>query len=177
MEEVYSKSLIKIAVTGPESTGKTTLAESLAAKYHTLWVPEYARKYIDNLDHPYQKEDVEKIARGQIKNIYESSQKVDKLLICDTELVVIKIWMEVRYGNCPDWIINELEKQFFHIYFLCYPDIPWVYDKQREHPHLREYLFELYEKELQKNNFNYVIIKGNKEERLLKAAKEINKLL
>lgn len=161
MEKNVNKQLIRIAVTGPESTGKTTLAEGLAHKLNCLWVPEYAREYIDKINRPYDKHDVENIAHGQIKNLYEAEQKSNKILICDTELIVIKIWMEVKYGNCPEWIINEMKNQKFDLYLLCYPDIPWTFDKQREHPNLREYLFELYEKELLNLNYNYFIIKGD----------------
>lgn len=177
MEKNINKSLIKIAVTGPESTGKTTLAKNLALSFNSLWVPEYARDYIANLKTPYNKQDVENIAKGQLKSIKDIERQADKLLICDTELIVIKIWMEVKYGNCPEWIRNEVQKQDFDLYLLCYPDIPWTYDEQREHPNLREYLFDLYEKELQKNNFNYYIIKGNKEERISKAYEKISILI
>ena len=177
MEKNINKSLIKIAVTGPESTGKTTLAENLALRFNSLLVPEYARDYIDNLKTPYNKQDVENIAKGQLKSIKDIEKHADKLIICDTELIVIKIWLDVKYGECPQWILNEVQKQNFDLYLLCYPDIPWVYDKQREHPNLREYLFNLYENELQKNNFNYHIIKGNIEERMSEAYKKINKLI
>jgi len=175
--EKNNNKLITIAVTGPESTGKTTLAQMLAKHFNTLWVPEYAREYIDKINYPYQKEDVEQIAIGQIKRQKEYEQKADKLLISDTELVVIKIWMEVKYNICHNWIIDEIKKQSFKLYLLCYPDIPWVYDEQREHPYMREYLFTLYEKELIENNFNYVIVKGDYITRFNYAVKEVNKIL
>jgi hypothetical protein len=35
----------RICLVGAESTGKTTLAQMLAERYQTVWVPEYGREY------------------------------------------------------------------------------------------------------------------------------------
>ena len=57
------ETLIKVAIVGPESSGKTFLAEKLAAHYNCLWVPEYAREYLERLNAPYIQDDVEYIAK------------------------------------------------------------------------------------------------------------------
>ncbi|HXH19021.1 MAG TPA: ATP-binding protein, partial [Chitinophagales bacterium] len=89
----------KIVIVGPESSGKTFLAEKLAAHFQCLWVPEYAREYLEKLNKPYTKEDVEKIAEGQLRLEDETAAKSKSLLICDTNLLVIKIWMDHKYGT------------------------------------------------------------------------------
>jgi len=74
----------KIAITGPESTGKSLLAEQLARYYNTVYVPEYAREYIDNLNKPYNFDDILKIAKAQLKNEKLLETKANKILFCDT---------------------------------------------------------------------------------------------
>src|SRR5438105_3806131 len=89
----------KVVVIGPECTGKSELSEFLAAHFDTSWVPEYARGYIDNLVRPYQESDLLTIAHGQMRLEDEWPRNSKNLLICDTNLYVIKIWSEFKFGN------------------------------------------------------------------------------
>jgi NadR type nicotinamide-nucleotide adenylyltransferase len=168
---------LKIAITGPESTGKSILAEQLAEHYHTVWVPEYAREYINNLDRLYKQEDILEIAKGQIRSETEICRQASELLICDTELIVIKIWSEVKYGECDQWILNKLDNQKYNLYLLCDIDIPWSDDPQREHPHMREYLFNLYRQELLARELSFRIISGLGNRRLDNAIRIIDSLI
>ena len=156
----------RIAITGPESTGKSTLAGQLAEYYQTIWVPEFARDYIAELNHQYTLQDLENISRGQLELIAQAEAKNPEYLIADTELLVLKIWSENAFGSCPAWILDELKKQRFDLYLLMNIDLPWEPDPQREHPHLRQYFFDLYKKELEQLNFPYHIISGSDQERL-----------
>jgi NadR type nicotinamide-nucleotide adenylyltransferase len=169
-------SLVKrIAITGPESTGKSWLAEKLALQYECLWVPEYARKYLINLGHPYTYEDILKIAHGQMASEEEAMQSADKFLFCDTECLVTKIWCDVKFGKCHYWIIEQIEQQPHDLYLLCDIDLAWEPDPLREHPHKRSYLFDLYLNELQKRNLPIEIISGTGEARLKCAVGAMNK--
>ena len=103
--------MISVAVVGPESTGKTTLTQSLSAYYSAVWVQEYAREYLTDLDGPYDQSDLLSIAAGQIKSLNESAKKANGLLLQDTDLMVIKIWSEVKYGDVNPWIQMQLEFQ------------------------------------------------------------------
>jgi NadR type nicotinamide-nucleotide adenylyltransferase len=165
--------LHRIAITGPESTGKSLLASKLAGHYHTAFVPEFARDYINNLQRPYNQEDILEIARGQVRTENEAAKKAKGFLFCDTELIVTKIWSEVKYGNCDPWILDSIEKQKYDLYLLCYIDIPWEDDPQREHPHMREKLFQLYFDELTERNLPFAVVSGLGEKRLAGAVKEI----
>jgi NadR type nicotinamide-nucleotide adenylyltransferase len=171
------KDLKKIAIVGPESTGKSTLAEMLAKHYHTCWVREYAREYIDNLTIPYQKKDLDLIAKGQIQAEDDLMSSANGILICDTNLIIIKVWSEYKYGSCEDWILEEINTRKYDLHLLTYIDIPWENDPQREHPDKREYFYNIYQKELETRNFGYVEIKGKMEERFQIAVSEINTLL
>lgn len=163
----------RIAITGPESTGKSTLAQELAQYFNTLWVPEFAREYIGNLDQPYTLADLENIARGQIALQQQNEAAASELVIADTELLVLKIWSENAFGQCPAWILEELQQQQFDLYLLMNVDLPWKPDPQREHPHLRQYFFDLYKSELERLGFPYQIISGTDEERFRKALQVI----
>jgi NadR type nicotinamide-nucleotide adenylyltransferase len=165
----------RIAVTGPESTGKSRLAGQLAEYFHTSWIPEYAREYIDGLDRPYDETDILEIARGQMEREERQASASKGLLFCDTELIVTKIWSEVKYGRCHPWILEQIEKHPYDLYLLCYIDIPWEADPQREHPHMRERLFTLYYEELLERNFPFEVIKGLDGERLQNAVRQIRK--
>jgi NadR type nicotinamide-nucleotide adenylyltransferase len=169
--------MIRIAVVGPESTGKSTLAGQLAAKYHTVWVPEYAREYIDNLKRPYSVYDIESIARGQIDTEERAVPSAKSLLICDTNLIVVQIWFEHAYGYCPEWIRRSNRERKYHLHLLTDIDIPWEPDPQREHPLLREYLFNRYKCLLDELFTPYVIISGKENQRLNRAIQGINDLL
>jgi len=164
----------KIAITGPESTGKSQLSERLAGYYHTTWVPEFARAYIDHLDREYNHADILKIARGQLRSENRLLKHAKTFLFCDTELIVTKIWSDVKYSQCDEWILKKIDKHKYDLYLLCYIDIPWEFDPQREHPQLREHLFNLYLQEMTERNLPFAVVSGLGEERLQNAVDIIN---
>ncbi len=167
------KELKKIAITGPESTGKSMLAEQLAKHFNTVWVPEYAREYIDKLTRPYEQSDIVKIAKGQT-HLESAVQKNAKgFLFSDTELIVTKIWSDVKYHECDEWILENIERQTYDLYLLCYIDLPWSPDPQREHPHMREHLFDLYLQEMVERSLPFSVVSGIGEERLMNAIRII----
>lgn len=161
--------MIRIAVTGPESTGKSTLTSQLAEYFNTIWVPEYAREYLSNLKRAYNEHDLLEIAKGQVKleNKYISSSK--KLIFYDTELLVIKIWSEHKYNRVHPWILSRCREIEYDLYLLTTTDITWEEDPQRENPERGAYFFSLFKQELEDKNSDYGIISGKGEQRLLKA--------
>jgi nicotinamide riboside kinase len=78
----------RIAITGPESTGKSQLAEKLAEYYQTLWVAEYAREYLEKINRPYNYNDVLEIAKAQLDEENKAAKKANKILFCDTDFTV-----------------------------------------------------------------------------------------
>ncbi len=178
MEKVASNKLIKIAITGPESTGKTTLASELAAHYQTIWVEEFARDYLMKKNGIYKSEDLLYIAEQQYKSEQNSIKEATKLLICDTEFINIKIWSIVKYGFCNDSILNLAKNQDYNLILLCKNDIPWENDLLRENHDKGDELFELFVKELKYYEHNYHIIDGSTiNTRKNKAINEIDKVL
>ncbi|HFA49888.1 MAG TPA: ATPase [Bacteroidetes bacterium] len=149
-----------IVITGPESTGKTTLAGQLAAHFKTVWVPEFARSYISGLDRQYIENDLLEIAKGQLLQENKMKEKAGGVLFLDTSLEVLKIWSGYKYGRCHPFILDQLKAQKHRLYLLCEPDIKWEKDPQRENPDDRQKLFELYVQELTQQNTNFVKISG-----------------
>ena len=168
------KKRYKIVLTGPESCGKTTLAASLASHYQTDWVPEYARGYLSDLKRDYTEKDILEITKFQLAAELAAMEKVEKFLFCDTSMVVLKVWSEVKYGRHYPLISNNLKNVPADLYLLCRPDIPWTYDPLRENPYDREFFFEIYQKELNHLSLPYVELAGSMEKRMQIAISAIN---
>jgi NadR type nicotinamide-nucleotide adenylyltransferase len=165
----------KVAITGPESSGKTTLAMALAAHFQTTWVPEYARLYLDKNGPGYEEADLLNIAKGQAywELTYARDARND-LLICDTDLLVLKIWSEVKFSHCHPWIDRQLHTHAYDLHLLCSPDIAWEPDPQREHPEQRQELYLRYLAALVEMKADYTIIQGiDPKDRLLQAIRAI----
>src|SRR6187549_922384 len=110
----------KVCILGPECTGKTALSKFLSEHFKTVWVEEYARAYLNKLGRPYQQADLLKIAHGQIRMEDEWLPDSNKILICDTNLIVIKIWSQVKYGSCDDHLIRQLQGRTYDLFLLTY---------------------------------------------------------
>ena len=180
----------KIVVIGPESTGKSTLCEKLAAHYQTAWVEEYAREYLLENGTEYSFENLLDVAKGQIANEesgVNSWQTVHKSAIgnpkspifIDTDMYVMKVWCEFVFEKCHHWILNRIVERKYDLYLLCNIDIPWVKDELREYPDLvtREKLYHHYKDIMVNQNVPWVDISGSYEERLQKAVAAINNIL
>jgi len=155
--------MYRIAILGPESTGKTALANQLADHFQSPWVPEYARSYIENLKTPYTYNDVCNIALKQIEEekFYENIEFTNnKFVFFDTELIITKIWFDFRFGKVPQFLTDRMKISYFDLYLLCSPDLPWESDPVREHGEDREYFFDWYKKEIEQTGKPNVIVTG-----------------
>ncbi len=160
-----SMDLIRIVVIGPESTGKSSLCEALAKHFDADWCPEFAREYLTTHGKDYNFEQLDEIARGQLKLEDELAARAirqwnDKpkhltpkpMLFVDTDMYVMKVWCEFVFGKCHDWISEEISRRKYDLYLLCHTDLPWQQDHLREYPDLetRESLLGIY-RDLLKN--------------------------
>ncbi|WP_299524872.1 ATP-binding protein [Winogradskyella sp.] len=173
---------IKVVLFGPESTGKTTLSRQLAEHYDSVWVPEYAREYLqhkwDNEHKTCESKDLLPIAYGQMKLENELAQKTDSVLICDTDLLETKVYSEAYYlGTCDPILETHALENSYDLYFLTYIDTPWEKDDLRDKPNERIKMFKAFENALVTHSRPYVLLKGNKKERLEIAVKHIDNLL
>jgi nicotinamide riboside kinase len=170
--------MIRIAITGPESTGKSWLCEALAEHYQAVLVPEYAREYLNHLKTPYTRDDVINIAHIQHEMIMDAAeQQASSFMIADTELLVISIWLEHKYGNSDPFVERQLRLQPFDLYLLCDIDLPWEEDPLREHPHQREVLLNKYKTRLDQLEVRYTLVRGTGTQRLRNAIAAIQQTL
>ncbi|MFK7812659.1 MAG: AAA family ATPase [Maribacter sp.] len=177
-----STDIIKIVLFGPESTGKTTLSEQLARHYHTVWVPEYAREYLQNKWNDERKtcepHDLLPIAEGQMELENSLAKKATEVLICDTDLLETKVYSEAYYvGHCDPILEKYALQNTYELYLLTNIDVPWVGDDLRDKPNERERMFLYFKETLEKYNRNFITLTGNKKTRLQTAIAHIDKLL
>lgn len=147
-----------IAIVGPESSGKTTLAKCLAEAMAGVWLPEYARERL--IDSNYSEEDVLQVAREQLARELDLVRSDPSYAIFDTDAIVLKIWFSERFGYVPDFINRHLDEQSARVYLLTYPDLEWQSDPRRESKDDLMRLFSLYEAELSFRGFRYGVVRG-----------------
>jgi nicotinamide riboside kinase len=172
-----NKNIIKIAIVGPESTGKSTISKGLAQYYKTLWVPEYARYYCAGLTAPCTLQDELNMFYGQIALEEAIEVACDTgLLICDTTFLTVKIWSDYQLGETPQPVLDALKIHKYDFYILLKNDIPWEPDPLRDFEGLSDYFMEVWRKELITLNANYVEV-GGLENRLQNVIEVVDKLL
>lgn len=167
----------KILITGPESTGKSSLVKSLAYFFQATYVEEYAREYIKLIKRDYIEEDLLEIAKGQIQREYKALKKTEKLVFFDTDLTVIDIWSREKYGKTHPWILEEMRKRAYDLYLIPDIDLEWTFDPQRENPNDRDRLIKLYQQSFEIRNIPYHMVRGQGEERTQNAIELIRREL
>ncbi len=169
---------LKIVIVGPESTGKTWLCEQLALHYKVPWIPEYARTYLEQNPGEYTLKDLILISRGQLEEEYKATQKSNHLLIVDTNMLVMKVWMEHAFQHSHSIIEESLLNYEYDLTLLTNIDVPWIPDPLREHPHLREYFMKVYRDLLISYKIEYMeITNASFEDRLKQAISAIDELI
>ncbi|RTZ08240.1 DUF4301 family protein [Flavobacterium bomense] len=172
--------IIKIALFGPESTGKTTLARQLADYYKTEWVPEFARDYLqekwDSSQQICTVDDMLPIAYGQAKLENERTLIANKYLFCDTNLMVTKVFSEVYYNYCDPLLHEAARAHEYDLFFLTDIDVPWEKDDLRDKAEGRESVFAVFKQSLIDNNKPFITLSGDQDLRLKKAIASVNDL-
>jgi nicotinamide riboside kinase len=172
--------IVRIAIFGPESTGKTTLAKQLAEHYQTTWVPEFARDYLqEKLDSGKgicELSDMLPIAYGQANLEKEKSAVANKYLFCDTNLMVTKVFSELYYQYCDPLLDAAARSHHYDLYFLTDIDVPWEADGLRDSPEGRDSVFSVFQQALIDNQKPYLTLTGDVATRLKKAISIIDEL-
>jgi NadR type nicotinamide-nucleotide adenylyltransferase len=163
-----------VTLTGPESTGKTTLAETIARAHGAPWSGEFSRTYLERrlAADPAASlgpDDVEAIARGQIAGedaaLADAVARDRPLVVRDTDLASTVVYARHYYGECPAWIVAVARARRAALYLLCAPDLPWTPDGIRDRPHARESLHAEFRAVLDELGCRYVEVRGSLAER------------
>lgn len=156
-----NKQVKKIAIVGPESTGKSTISQQLARHYQVSWVPEYARYYCASLTQPCSLQDEINMFIGQVAledAILATSDS--QFVICDTTFLTVKIWSDEMLGETPQIVLDALKTRTYDFYILLDIDLPWQEDPLRDFPHLREHFMAIWHKELNAIEATYTVVGG-----------------
>ncbi len=167
----------RICVFGPESTGKSTLTKQLAMHYQTHAVPEYARTLLESQQGQIELSDIAKIAKGQLSCEAALAMTANRLLFCDTDLLLTTIWSHWLFGECPDEVTQQAHQQHYDLYLLTDVDVPWATDQVRYLPNDRSNFFARCETVLQQSRRKYVVVRGDWEQRLQSAITVVDSLL
>ena len=180
LQNTGGSEIIRIALFGPESTGKTTLAKQLAEHFQTAWAPEFAREYLqekwNNTAQICDVNDMLPIAYGQTQLENKSLSIANKFLFCDTNLMVTKVFSEVYYNFCDPLLDKAARKHNYDLFFLTDIDIPWEKDDLRDKPEGRETVFAVFKQTLIDNNKPFITLSGDKDFRLKKAIQIVTDL-
>lgn len=167
-------------IIGPESTGKSTLTHQLAAHFDTTRADEFARQYLETLGRTYTIDDLNRIAKGQIQaeEIALAGAR-NGVVFFDTDLHVVKVWSESKYGTCDEVILKSIAERRYDLYILTDIDMPWQSDPLREHPdpEMRAYFFNIYQDIVQASGLPFVLVQGSEPERLQAAIQAVQALL
>ena len=169
--------LARVCVTGPESTGKTTLASRLAAHWHTAWVPEASRAYAERKASPLVAGDVTPIAREHVAMSSAAAPLATRLLVLDTDLLSTVIYARHYYGVVPPEVDALERARRADLYLLCDVDVPWVHDGIRDRPVDRESMLALFRDALDARALRWTMIRGDWNVRWLTAHDAVETLL
>lgn len=162
--------LFRVCITGPESTGKTELAASLAKALETEWVPEGARVYAERVMRELTSADVEPIAREHIALAKRAQEcALDSgltVLVLDTDLISTIVYGRHYYGFTSEWLEREAGARLADLYLLCDVSIPWEADGIRDRPDDREEWYGEFAEALRERGARVVALGGSREERL-----------
>jgi len=170
-------SITKIAIVGPESTGKSWVSEQLARAYGTICVPEYSREYCLNLRRDYTLQDELNIYYGQLaleRSLVPLAQH--NLLFCDTTFLTVKVWCDYLFGDTPQEVKDRLSQHRYDFYLLMNIDLPWENDPLRDfpEPEQRSHFLQVWKNELDDLGATYQLISGLGEERFQHAKQAVD---
>jgi NadR type nicotinamide-nucleotide adenylyltransferase len=169
--------VIRVVLTGSESTGKTTLAGRLAEHYGVEYVPEFVREYAARKEGALEFGDHGPIARGQIALEDAALAAGGRLVLQDTDLLSTVVYCDHYFGECPRWIIDAARDRRPDLYLLCEIDLPWIEDGVRDRGHMRDEMQNLFRAAVRASKAKYVVIDGDAGQRLRKAVDAIDELL
>jgi HTH-type transcriptional regulator, transcriptional repressor of NAD biosynthesis genes len=173
----------RICLVGAESTGKTTLAQMLAERYQTVWVPEYGREYSERKlaeegEYSWRSEEFALIAKTQCERENEAARRANKILICDTDAFATGVWHRRYMGEpSPEVEAVAADHRRPDLYLLTDVNAPFIQDGTRDGELIREWMHETFVAELTAHLRPFRLLSGSLQERFCKAVECIDEVV
>lgn len=172
--EVYSDLITRVVFVGAMSTGKTTLAQTLAVRYRTAWMPEYGREYWEKhqANRRLDLAAFDAIATGHIEREDRLVMEANKYLFVDTNAITTCVYAQDYHGRAPALLTALAQKaqSRYDLFFLCEDDIPYDDTWDRSGPQKREWFHRMVVADLNERRIPFVRLRGPLEERIAKVA-------
>lgn len=121
--------MLRLVLSGVESTGKSGLAALLARRLGGLLVPEHGRAYTEALDRPLTLADHHAIATGHRAEAAAAAARARALLVEDTDILMTTAWATMLFGNRDPLLAAIPSEGDLHL--LLMPDLPFAPDPVR----------------------------------------------
>ena len=167
----------RVRIVGPESTGKTTLAEALAARFDTVYVPEAARDLYARKGFQFDYDDVAEVAWAQLEAEEAAAHEANRVLLCDTDALTTLVYARHYFGQVPRLLERLAEERQYDLTLLCHPDLPWQADPVRDSAEARVPLFDAFRQELGRRGVRYVDVLGTGDTRTAIAVRAVEAML
>ena len=167
----------RVCIIGPEATGKTTLADRLARHYDTVMVGEFARSLVDASGRRVSDHLFPMILKGQAASEAAMARQANRVLICDSDAFTTMLYRRLYFGDCPDYLRAEAERERYDLYLLTTPDTPADGGTPAGHPEQRSWFFERSVEWLSRRAASYVVVNGSWDQRFAAATNAIDALL
>ena len=165
----------KILILGAESTGKSQLAEALAVRYKTVWVPEYLREFVETGGKVPQEPDQLNIAQMQLAREQAAAQKANTWLFCDTSPLLTAIYGQYYFKKVDPRLAALADQHDYDFTIVTAPDFPWMPDGlQRESPAVRDYIHEQILETLEDRNIPHMLVTGSVQDRVEQVVMALN---
>ena len=167
----------RVCIIGPESTGKTTIAERLATHYDTVMVGEFARTLVEVSGRRVSDHLFPIILKGQAASEAALARQANRVLICDSDAFTTMLYRRLFFADCPDYLRAEAERERYDLYLLTTPDTPSGSLSPHNHPEQRSWFFERSVEWLTRRDAHFVVVNGSWDERFEAATSAIDALL
>ena len=162
-----SAPLLRVAILGAESSGKSTLAEALAARYGTVWVPEYLREFVDTRGRVPFESDQYPIARTQLEREDAAAARATRFLFCDTTPLMTALYSRQYWGRVDPQLARLDSRHDYALTLVTAPDSPWEPDGlQRESEEVRQQVHRMLLDTLAARAIPYILLEGELAQRM-----------
>lgn len=161
----------RVAILGAESSGKSTLAATLAERFGTVWVPEYLREFVDTMGRVPYEDDQYPIARRQVAREEAAAMHANGVLFCDTTPLMTAIYSQFYWGRVDAGLAQLAARHDYALTLVTAPDSPWEEDGlMRESDEVRQHIHQQVLAQLAAKGIAYTLVSGTLEQRVAQTA-------